>query len=113
MKKLFVIPLLVLLSCNNQGSSDTEKKDSAMNTQVTPASGNQINNSKAEELKIAMRKLWEDHITWTRNVILCLADNLTGSDQAVKRLLKNQDDIGDAIKPYYGDDAGKKLTGLL
>jgi hypothetical protein len=65
------------------------------------------------ELKIAMRKLWEDHVMWTRNVIFCLADELPGTDQAVKRLLQNQDDIGNAIKPFYGEEAGKKLTELL
>jgi hypothetical protein len=64
-------------------------------------------------LKTDMRKLWEDHITWTRNVIFCLVDELPGSDQAVKRLLQNQDNIGDAIKPFYGEEAGKKLTELL
>src|SRR5205809_5278817 len=74
----------------------------------------QINNTnKNVQFRMSMNKLWEDHITWTRNVILCLVDNLPGSDQAVQRLLKNQDDIGDAIKPYYGDDAGKKLADLL
>src|ERR1051325_11274941 len=67
----------------------------------------------ANELRTNMRKLWEDHITWTRNVICCLVDNLPGTDQAVKRLLKNQDDIGNAIKPVYGADAGSKLTALL
>jgi hypothetical protein len=67
----------------------------------------------ANELRTNMRKLWEDHITWTRNVILCLADNLPGADQAVQRLLKNQEDIGNAVKPVYGEDAGKKLTALL
>jgi len=67
----------------------------------------------ANELRTNMRKLWEDHITWTRNVICCLVDNLPGTDQAVKRLLKNQDDIGNAIKPVYGADAGNKLTALL
>jgi hypothetical protein len=70
-------------------------------------------NTDAEKLHSAMRKLWEDHVTWTRNVILCLVDNLPGSDQAVKRLLQNQDDIGNAVSSYYGDEAGKKLTGLL
>lgn len=69
--------------------------------------------SKSEELRTNMRKLWEDHIVWTRNVILNITDGLPGTDQAVSRLLKNQDDIGDAIKPYYGSEAGKKLTSLL
>lgn len=67
----------------------------------------------ASELRTNMRKLWEDHVTWTRNVILCLVDGLPGTDQAVKRLLQNQVDIGNAIKPYYGEEAGEKLTGLL
>ena len=71
------------------------------------------NLSKSEELRINMRKLWEDHIEWTRNAILCITDQLPGMDQAVNRLLKNQVDIGNAIKPYYGNDAGDKLTGLL
>jgi hypothetical protein len=60
----------------------------------------------ANELRTNMRKLWEDHVTWTRNVICCLVDGLPGADQAVKRLLQNQDDIGNAIKPVYGEMAG-------
>jgi hypothetical protein len=71
------------------------------------------NSTAGVKLKTEMNKLWEDHITWTRNVICCLVDDLPGSDQAVARLLKNQEDIGNAIKPYYGADAGNKLTALL
>jgi hypothetical protein len=70
-------------------------------------------NTKDEQLRIAMHKLWEDHITWTRNVIFNIMDGLPGTEQAVNRLLKNQDDIGNAIKPFYGDAAGKELSGLL
>lgn len=80
-----------------------------MNTKMKMSSSSDA----ANELRTNMRKLWEDHITWTRNVICCLVDNLPGTDQAVKRLLKNQDDIGNAIKPVYGVDAGNKLTALL
>jgi hypothetical protein len=69
--------------------------------------------SHAEQLRLAMHKLWEDHVTWTRNVILNIIDDLPGTDQAVNRLLQNQDDIGNAIKPIYGDAAGKELTRLL
>ena len=61
----------------------------------------------------AMNKLWEDHITWTRLVIV---DFNAGSPELKAdetRLLKNQVDIGNAIKPYYGAAAGNKLTSLL
>jgi len=69
--------------------------------------------SKSEQLRMAMHKLWEDHIVWTRNVILNIMDDLPGTDQAVSRLLKNQDDIGNAVKPFYGEAGGKELTRLL
>jgi hypothetical protein len=65
------------------------------------------------DFKSDMRKLWEDHITWTRNVIFCFLDSLPGQTEAVNRLLQNQVDIGDAIKPYYGTAAGNQLTALL
>jgi hypothetical protein len=61
----------------------------------------------------AMRKLWEDHITWTRLVIVSLVNDLPDSSPTVQRLLQNQDDIGDAIKPFYGDAAGEQLSALL
>jgi len=69
--------------------------------------------SKSEQLRLGMHKLWEDHVVWTRNVILNIMDDLPGTDQAVARLLRNQDDIGNAIKPIYGDAAGAELTRLL
>jgi len=72
-----------------------------------------LNVSPAVELRVAMRKLWEDHITYTRNFIISTLGNLPDQKTVTERLLKNQDDIGEAIKPYYGADAGKKLTALL
>ena len=64
----------------------------------------------------AMRKLWEDHITWTRMFIVSAgseAGNLADIGPTVDRLLANQTDIGNAIKPFYGDAAGDALTALL
>ena len=61
----------------------------------------------------AMRKLWEDHITWTRLFIVDFAASSPETDATTQRLLQNQVDIGDAIKPYYGASAGNKLTELL
>jgi hypothetical protein len=61
----------------------------------------------------AMRKLWEDHITWTRIFIISATSDLPDKAAATDRLLQNQVDIGNAIKPYYGNAAGDKLTSLL
>lgn len=61
----------------------------------------------------AMRQLWEEHITWTRVYIISAAAGLPDADQAAQRLLRNQSDIGDAVKPFYGDAAGASLTALL
>jgi len=65
------------------------------------------------ELGMAMRKLWEDHITYTRNFIISSLAGLEDAGKIAERLLKNQDDIGDAIKPIYGAAAGTKLSSLL
>ena len=69
--------------------------------------------ASAVEVRVAMRKLWEDHITYTRNYIISALADLPDADAVAKRLLANQDDIGNAIKPYYGEEAGKKLSDLL
>lgn len=65
------------------------------------------------ELTLAMDKLWEDHVTWTRMFIISVTSDLPDADTAAQRLLQNQVDIGNAIKPIYGDEAGEQLTSLL
>jgi hypothetical protein len=72
-----------------------------------------VSSKSAIALRMTMRKLWEDHITYTSFYI---TSALAGSDDVGKvaeRLLKNQEDLGNAIKPVYGDAAGNKLTALL
>lgn len=65
------------------------------------------------ELKTQMVELWEQHVAWNRNVMLCIVDELPGTEQAVERLRQNKIEIGNAIKPYYGTAAGDELTELL
>jgi hypothetical protein len=91
---------------------------SAPDTSLAGAGGGKtkaamLNSKSAIDLRMTMRKLWEDHITYTSFYI---TSALAGSDDTGKvaeRLLKNQEDLGNAIKPVYGEAAGNKLTALL
>lgn len=65
------------------------------------------------ELRMEERKLWIDHVLWTRSFIVSDLAELEDKDLVLERLLKNQDDIGNSIKPYYGEEAGNKLATLL
>jgi hypothetical protein len=73
------------------------------------------NGISVEELTFRqdMRKLWEDHVTWTRLAIISLTTGSPDTEATVGRLLQNQDDIGDAIAPFYGEEAGNQLATLL
>lgn len=94
-----------------------------------------------EATRLALRKLWSDHVVWTRLYILeavdrtpvserlaSVARDLVGQigtsigaavtlasagDAAAIRLLRNQEDIANAFVPYYGPEAAGKLTNLL
>jgi hypothetical protein len=67
----------------------------------------------AARLREGMRKLWSDHVIWTREYIVAAIGGSPDANAAATRLLKNQDDIGGAVAGFYGKDAGDKLTGLL
>ena len=64
-------------------------------------------------LRQDQRRLWEEHVTWTRLAVISLTTKSPDTPATVARLLRNQTDIGNAIKPYYGAAAGKQLTTLL
>lgn len=107
MKKTFLIGVLVLFCMVvSTGLSHAEQ----MQGKMMPG----MMCSKAElDLRLAMRKLWEEHIVYTREYIISALADLEDVGKVAERLLANQDDIGNAIKSYYGNEAGDKLAGLL
>jgi len=81
--------------------------------QAAPAAVSGAVPARQVALRESMRKLWEDHVTWTRMVIVDVAGGLPSLRADEARLLRNQADIGNAVVPYYGRAAGRRLTGLL
>ena len=105
-----------------QTHSDSESHEIAMNsadpahqTNAANLSGNDHKSEKIDPLVFqqAVRKLWEDHVTWTRVYIIAALADLPEAEIAAQRLLQNQTDIGNAVKPFYGVEAGQQLTALL
>jgi hypothetical protein len=80
---------------------------------TTTSTGGMGTPSSAPELRTAMRKLWSDHVIWTRQYIVSAVAGDPSAQAASVRLLKNQEDIGNAVAQYYGNAAGAKLTDLL
>jgi hypothetical protein len=85
----------------------------AAGTPVTSTGSARAISPSSVELQTAMRKLWADHVLWTRQYIVSAILNDPSAQAASVRLLKNQEDIGNAVVPYYGAAAGAKLTDLL
>jgi hypothetical protein len=96
--------VVLAVSGAHEGHADSGHSHAAVTVERT---------AKQAKFQDAMRKLWEDHVTWTRLAIVSFAHDLPDLAATQARLLENQEDIGNAIKPYYGRAAGNQLTALL
>jgi len=90
-------------------TTDTTASRSA---QAAPRGSSQSATSR-QAFHDRMRELWSDHIVYTRSFIVSASAALPDTAEALQRLLRNQDEIGEAVKPYYGDAAGTQLASLL
>jgi hypothetical protein len=75
---------------------------------IAPAHAAQPKNVNDEQ-----RRLWNNHVALTREYLLKAAANEPSAKPALQRLLRDQDDIGNAFKPYYGNANGNQLAALL
>lgn len=68
---------------------------------------------KEVRLKSAMRLVWEQHVYWTRMTIISIAFNLPDVDFVTARLLRNATDMGNLLRPFYGNDIAAKFSNLI
>ena len=100
--------LLTVTTTSSESAHASPTDHEHGNTQFLP-----LRTSAQVSFHDQMRKLWEDHITWTRLAIVTFADGSSGFSATATRLLQNQTDIGNAIAPFYGTAAGDQLSALL
>ena len=112
-----LIATQLLIACAPQAAAApapaATQPPSASTAMSMPASQGSTGGTDQLVFRQAVRKLWEEHVTWTRVYIIAAVAGLPETDTAAQRLLQNQMDIGNAIKPFYGDQAGEQLTALL
>lgn len=106
---------LIFVSCSADRVTDPERATAGPTLHAVGPSMPDGHGAPATRaaFRAGMRQLWEDHITWTRLFIVSATADLADLGPTTERLLRNQQDIGDAIKPFYGDAAGQRLTALL
>lgn len=65
------------------------------------------------KLRDEMRKLWEQHASWTQRVIISILASLPDEKFVTQRLLRNPADFGQLFGQYYGEVVGKKVNELI
>jgi hypothetical protein len=91
----------------------TEHQNSGSHVAPFATRNDDINQTEVTEVRIALYNLWVEHVVWTRQYIVAAAGDHPDASFAAERLMKNQEDIGNAIKLFYGEQAGNQLTSQL
>jgi hypothetical protein len=104
---IIAVALVAALAALGVSGGNVARAHDGSHAVTTPISPKEL------ALRLEMRRLWEDHVAWTRLAIVSLTSDSPDTQATVGRLLRNQNDIGNAIRPFYGAAAGKQLTALL
>lgn len=107
MKISTLVPVVLIAAVCSVASA------SATPGQAKSSKSSMKHNDAAAVLKQDMRKLWTDHVVWTRDYIVAAVGDQPDAQAAAGRLMKNQDDLGNAVAKFYGAPAGQQLTTLL
>ncbi|MFJ5758809.1 glycosyltransferase [Neobacillus sp. NPDC093182] len=104
LSKIMILFLSLVLICPAFTNAEGSKQSERQTQELSP---------KAAQLMADMRVLWTEHAFWTERYVVSAIAGHEDQEVVLARLLKNQDDIGNAIKPFYGEEVGNKLALLL
>lgn len=65
------------------------------------------------QLSNTIRRLWNEHVLWTRLFIISTAFDLPDLPFVTERLLQNPDDFAQTLKPFYGEKTSLQFKQLL
>ena len=111
MKALKILILTLILGTTGLYAQHSDKGHGPMTE--SKIQKKYVKSAKYLAVNQTMRKLWADHMYWTLATVDAYFNNPETVDLKLKRLLANQDEIGAAIVPFYGREAGNALTELL
>jgi hypothetical protein len=107
MKALSLLILLAVVAVACQSEQYSTETTDAGQREVEASTGSQA------DFVSNVQRVWSDHIALTRMYIGSATANSPDADEIAERLMQNQVDIANAVRPYYGDEAADKLTALL
>lgn len=83
---------------------------------IIPANSSLVSGTRRyskQDLQNLWRQLWEQHVAWTRMTILSAASDNPDFNATEARLLRNPADMGEAMKPFYGEANALKFKNLI
>lgn len=95
--------LLIIVGSSFKGGGET----------MNPQFNSSCISEQEVRLKSAMRLVWEQHVYWTRMTIISIAFNLPDVDFVTARLLRNPTDMGNLLRPFYGNNIAAKFSNLI
>lgn len=74
---------------------------------------NNVVSKEIVDLMNYLRMLWEQHVTWTANVVSGLVHDLPETDLMIQRLLRNPQDFATVLASFYGEEGAQTFAELL
>ena len=80
---------------------------------IFPRSNNRWISINQSNLLEQMNIAWIEHILWTRQFLISVAESLADLEPTKARLLENPKDIADIFRKYYGNNIANTIQRLL